>query len=82
MDCFSHFHASLFPLFKYCKSRLLTLVMRLTRPTLSSPVVVTCEMKDLPGHLLNACLKSDITSISSAETLSVGQFLFVPQSFG
>lgn len=57
-------------------------VMRLTSPTLSSPVIVTCETKDLPGNLLNANLKNDITSVSGAETLAVGQFLLVPQSFG
>lgn len=56
--------------------------MRLTSPTLSSPVIVTCETKDLPGNLLNANLKNDITSVSGAETLAVGQFLLVPQSFG
>lgn len=57
-------------------------VMRLTSPTLSSPVIVTCETKDLPGNLLNANLKNDITSVNGAETLAVGQFLLVPQSFG
>ena len=56
--------------------------MRLTRPTLSTPVIVTCENKDLPGHLFNTSLKNDITSINGAESLAVGQFLLVPQSFG
>ncbi|XP_065206619.1 trafficking protein particle complex subunit 13 [Planococcus citri] len=57
-------------------------VMRLTRPTLSPPVIVTCETKDLPGHLFNTNLKNDITSVSGGESLAVGQFLLVPQSFG
>lgn len=56
--------------------------MRLTRPTLTSPLIVTCENKDLPGHLLNTSLKNDITSIDNAESLGIGQFLLVPQSFG
>ncbi len=56
--------------------------MRLTRPTLTSPVMVTSESKDLPGNLLNASLKNDVTSINSAESLAIGQFLLVPQSFG
>lgn len=56
--------------------------MRLTRPTLSSPVVVTCDSRDLPGNLLNTSLKNDITSTAGAETLAIGQFLLVPQSFG
>lgn len=56
--------------------------MRLTRPTLSPPVIVTCETKDLPGHLFNTNLKNDITSVSGGESLAVGQFLLVPQSFG
>lgn len=56
--------------------------MRLTRPTLSTPVIVTCENKDLPGHLFNTSLKNDITSINGAESLAIGQFLLVPQSFG
>nr|CAD7260870.1 unnamed protein product [Timema shepardi] len=58
------------------------LVMRLTRPTLSSPLVVTTDSKDLPGNLLNIDLKQDITAVSGAETLTAGQFLLLPQSFG
>jgi hypothetical protein len=57
-------------------------VMRLTRPTLCSPVIVTSDSKDLPGNLLNNDLKNDITSVSGIETLSAGQFLLLPQSFG
>ena len=60
----------------------LVLVMRLTRPTLCSPIVVTCDSKDLPGSLLNNDLKRDITSVPGIETLSAGQFLLLPQSFG
>ncbi|KAJ9578659.1 hypothetical protein L9F63_005149 [Diploptera punctata] len=57
-------------------------VMRLTRPTLCSPIVVTSDSKDLPGNLLNNDLKHDITSVPGIETLSAGQFLLLPQSFG
>ncbi|KAG8230571.1 hypothetical protein J437_LFUL004484 [Ladona fulva] len=57
-------------------------VMRLTRPTLFSPIIVTCETSDLPKNLLNDDLKNDITSVPGAETLAVGQFLLLPQSFG
>nr|CAD7446057.1 unnamed protein product [Timema bartmani] len=65
------------------KNDLLALkVMRLTRPTLSTPLVVTTDSKDLPGNLLNIDLKQDITAVSGAETLTAGQFLLLPQSFG
>ncbi|KDR14425.1 trafficking protein particle complex subunit 13 isoform X2 [Zootermopsis nevadensis] len=57
-------------------------VMRLTRPTLCSPVIVTSDSKDLPGNLLNSDLRHDITSVPGVETLSAGQFLLLPQSFG
>lgn len=57
-------------------------VMRLTRPTLCSPIIVTNDSKDLPGNLLNSDLKHDITSVSGIETLAAGQFLLLPQSFG
>lgn len=57
-------------------------VMRLTRPTLASPVVVTCDSMDLPGNTLNNELKSDCTALQGMETLAVGQFMVLPQSFG
>ncbi|XP_066997089.2 trafficking protein particle complex subunit 13 [Anabrus simplex] len=57
-------------------------VMRLTRPTLCSPLVVTSDSKDLPGNLFNNDLKNDVTSVSGVETLNAGQFLLLPQSFG
>lgn len=57
-------------------------VMRLTRPTLASPVVVTCDSTDLPGNTLNNELKSDCTALQGMETLAVGQFMVLPQSFG
>lgn len=56
--------------------------MRLTRPTLSCPIIVTSDSKDLPGNLLNNDLKNDVTSVSGVETLNAGQFLQLPQSFG
>ncbi|XP_031847056.1 trafficking protein particle complex subunit 13 isoform X2 [Nomia melanderi] len=57
-------------------------VMRLTRPTLASPVVVTCDSTDLPGNTLNNELKNDCTALQGMETLTVGQFMVLPQSFG
>lgn len=56
--------------------------MRLTRPTLSCPIIVTSDSKDLPGNLLNNDLKNDVTSVPGVETLTAGQFLQLPQSFG
>lgn len=54
--------------------------MRLTRPTLSSPLPITCDSKDLPCNLLNEALHKDATAVQGAETLSIGQFLLLPQS--
>ncbi|EFA07324.1 trafficking protein particle complex subunit 13 [Tribolium castaneum] len=55
-------------------------VMRLTRPTLATPLPVTCDSKDLPGNLLNVALQQDAASVKGTETLSIGQFLLLPQS--
>ncbi|XP_076259341.1 trafficking protein particle complex subunit 13 isoform X2 [Rhynchophorus ferrugineus] len=55
-------------------------VMRLTRPTLASPLPVTCDSKDLPGNLLNTALQQDPTAVPGTETLAIGQFLLLPQS--
>ncbi|XP_043482121.1 trafficking protein particle complex subunit 13 [Leptopilina heterotoma] len=57
-------------------------VMRLTRPTLASPIVVTCDATDLPGNTLNNELKDNCTTIQGMETLAIGQFMVFPQSFG
>ncbi|XP_028163525.1 trafficking protein particle complex subunit 13 [Ostrinia furnacalis] len=57
-------------------------VMRLTKPALISPKIVTCDSKDLPGNILNNYLKEDATSVTQMETLAAGQFLLLPQSFG
>lgn len=54
--------------------------MRLTRPTLASPLPVTCDTKDLPANLLNISLQQDATAVSGIETISIGQFLLLPQS--
>lgn len=54
--------------------------MRLTRPTLASPLPITCDAKDLPGNLLNMALQQDPTAVKGAETLCAGQFLLLPQS--
>lgn len=56
--------------------------MRLTRPTLASPIVVTCDSTDLPGNTLNNELKNDCTTLQGMEALAVGQFMVLPQSFG
>lgn len=56
--------------------------MRLTRPTLASPIIVSCDSTDLPGNTLNNELKNDNTSLQGMETLAVGQFMMLPQSFG
>ncbi|XP_017768562.1 PREDICTED: trafficking protein particle complex subunit 13 [Nicrophorus vespilloides] len=55
-------------------------VMRLTRPTLSSPNPVTCDGKDLLGNLLNEALQKEANAVQGAETLATGQFLLLPQS--
>ena len=57
-------------------------VMRLTRPTLASPIVVTCDSTDLPGNTLNNELKNDCTTLQGMETLALGQFMVLPLSFG
>lgn len=57
-------------------------VMRLTKPGLISPKIVTCDSKDLPGNILNNYLKDDATAVTQMETLAAGQFLLLPQSFG
>lgn len=57
-------------------------VMRLTRPTLANPTVVTCDSTDLPGNTLNQELKGDATALQGMDTLAVGQFMVLPQSFG
>lgn len=53
--------------------------MRLTRPTLASPIPITCDSKDLPGNLLNNALQQDPLSVEGTETLCSGQFLLLPQ---
>ncbi|KAL1513516.1 hypothetical protein ABEB36_002918 [Hypothenemus hampei] len=55
-------------------------VMRLTRPTLASPLPVTCDSKDLPGNLLNNALQQDPAVVKGSETISIGQFLLLPQN--
>lgn len=56
-------------------------VMRLTKPTLVSPAVVTSEQKDLTQGIFNKIMKRSATS-SQMEELSLGQFMLLPQSFG
>ena len=54
--------------------------MRLTKPSLASPLPVTCDSKDLPGNLLNEALQRDPTAVQGTETLCLGQFLVLPQN--
>lgn len=56
--------------------------MRLTRPTLISSPVVTSESKDLPQNLFTQILQNDVTSVDGCETITAGQFMLLPQSFG
>lgn len=57
-------------------------VMRLTRPTIATPAIVTCDSADLPGNTLNNALKEDCTALQGMEVLAVGQLMVLPQSFG
>ncbi|KAG4078642.1 hypothetical protein HA402_015232 [Bradysia odoriphaga] len=57
-------------------------VMRLTRPTLINPTVVTSEKTDLPSNLFTKILENDITAVNGTETIAAGQFMLLPQSFG
>lgn len=61
-------------------SNIIISVMRLTRPTLTSQTTLTCDSKDLPGNLLNNSLQQDPLSVEGTETLSLGQFLLLPQT--
>lgn len=56
--------------------------MRLTRPTLVSPQIITSETKDLPQNIFHQLLQTDVTSVIGSETLTAGQFMLLPQSFG
>lgn len=56
-------------------------VMRLTKPTLVCPAVVTSEPKDLTQNILRNIMKKD-PAASAIEELSLGQFMLLPQSFG
>ncbi|BES98978.1 Protein of unknown function (DUF974) [Nesidiocoris tenuis] len=57
-------------------------VMRLTRPSLVSPVVVTNDAKDLAGNLFNTALKRDVAAVPGTETINASCFLLLPQCFG
>lgn len=56
--------------------------MRLTRPTLVNPLVITSEAKDLANTLFTQILESDVTAVRGTETIAAGQFMLLPQSFG
>lgn len=56
--------------------------MRLTRPTLVSPQIITCESKDLPQGTFHKILEYDGTTVAGADTIAAGQFMLLPQSFG
>ncbi|KAF0298761.1 Trafficking protein particle complex subunit 13 [Amphibalanus amphitrite] len=55
-------------------------VMRLTRPTLYSNPVVSCDPRDLPGTTLSAA--PDVTRLPHLPHLQLGEMLLLPQSFG
>ena len=55
--------------------------MRLTKPTLVAPTIVTSEAKDLTQGIFNSLLKKD-PAASGMENLALGQFMLLPQSFG
>lgn len=58
-------------------------VMRLTRPTLAAPLVVTADPKlDLLRDSLDSELRADAASLRGLEELALGQTLVLPQSFG
>ncbi|XP_026471080.1 trafficking protein particle complex subunit 13 [Ctenocephalides felis] len=57
-------------------------VMRLTRPTLVTPPIITCDMRDIPRRIFNQDLEQNVITVCGSETLQVGQFLLLPQSFG
>lgn len=59
--------------------------MRLSRPILASPQIITCDPQDLPQHTYQTVLQNDPTAVSGCETSQVlgsGQFMLLPQSFG
>lgn len=57
-------------------------VMRLTRPTLVSPQIITSESRDLAQNSFQKVLENDGAAVAGAETLTAGQFMLLPQSFG
>ncbi|XP_055687914.1 probable trafficking protein particle complex subunit 13 homolog [Lutzomyia longipalpis] len=57
-------------------------VMRLTRPTLVNPRIVTSEAKDLTQNCLSKLLQEDVTTARGMETIAGGSFMLLPQSFG
>lgn len=56
--------------------------MRLTRPTLVCPQIISCEPRDLPQLSFKQVFESEGTSIAGSEFLAAGQFMLLPQSFG
>lgn len=56
-------------------------VMCLTRPTLLSPQIVSCESFDLPQKSFDYVLKKDITAVPEMPTVGSGQFMLLPQAF-
>lgn len=57
-------------------------VMRLTRPTLVSADVISCESGDMPFSLYKQTIENDATVVRGSESLAAGQFMLTPQSFG
>ncbi|XP_002166018.3 trafficking protein particle complex subunit 13 isoform X1 [Hydra vulgaris] len=65
------------------KDHLLVLkVMRLTKPSIKSPLHVTAEEHDFPGDLFYNEMMNDISALKGAEEMAVGEILSLPQAFG
>eukprot|EP00094_Tigriopus_californicus_P006642 TCALIF_06396-PA protein Name:"Similar to Trappc13 Trafficking protein particle complex subunit 13 (Rattus norvegicus)" AED:0.10 eAED:0.10 QI:103/0.83/0.85/1/0.83/0.85/7/522/367 len=58
-------------------------VMRLTRPTLATPIVITNDPdRDMLKDTMNQDLAQDPNALSGLTSLALGQSLVLPQSFG
>lgn len=56
--------------------------MRLSRPTLVGPQLTYSEPGDLMHDAFQQMMMDDGTAVPGPKTMSVGQFLLLPQSFG
>lgn len=56
--------------------------MRLTRPSLGTPIVITTDPQDLANDVFTQELKQDPTADPDIPSLHSGQMMLIPQSFG